>query len=200
VDLVRSSKVDYFLAVRPLWGYFSCGDTGIIKEFNHKVFLGLIDVLGHGEEAYKLAVKSRNFLSKNYHKDLVEIIKALHEHIKGTRGEVIGLCLLDILSGNLRCAGIGNISVRSFGSSCQRVIFRSGIVGYMMPNPREEILQISAGDVVLMYSDGVRDHFRLEDYPGLLKDNAKTIARNIVKKFGKNEDDASCISLRYKDD
>ena len=199
MDLARPPKIDCFLVVRPLLDYLSCGDTGVIREFDHKVFLGLIDVLGHGEEAYKLAVRSRGFLAKNYHNDLIEIIRALHEHIRGTRGEVVGLGVFDILSGILRCAGIGNISVRIFGLSSRRVIFKSGIVGYMISNPNVNTFQLSKGDVLIMYSDGIRDHFRLEDYPGILKDNAKTIARNIVKKFGKKEDDASCISLRYKE-
>lgn len=50
------AKLDYFLAKRP---YFynkdiECGDTGIIKEFDNKVFIAIVDVLGHGQEAHKL--------------------------------------------------------------------------------------------------------------------------------------------------
>lgn len=190
--------MDYFLAIRPLLDHDSCGDIGIIKEFDNKVFIGLIDVLGHGKEAYKIAVISKGFLQKNYRKDLTEIIKGLHERIRGTRGEVVGLCILDLSTGVLKCAGIGNISVRRFRSTSERVIFRSGIVGYMMPNPKEERIVLSDGDVLVLYSDGVRDHFELKDYPGILRDNARTIAKNIIRNFGKKGDDASCIALRYR--
>ncbi len=198
MGLKRLSKVDCFLVVRPFLDYFSCGDAGIIKKFDHKIFLGLIDILGHGEEAHKVAVKSRDFLAKNYDNDLIEVIKLLHEHIRGTRGGVVGLCLFNSLNGTLSCCGIGNIGVRIFGTKSRRAIFRSGIVGYIMPDPRLETLLLSEGDVLIMYSDGVKDHFRLEEYAGLLKDDAQTIAKNIVKKFGKKEDDASCISLRFR--
>lgn len=69
----------------------------------------------------------------------------------------------------------------------------------MMPNPREEIIDLCHGDVLVLHSDGVRYHFELKDYPGLLRDDAETIARNIIYKFGKKEDDASCIALRYRE-
>jgi len=91
------SKLDYFLAKRPLTKDVECGDTGIIKEFGNKVFIGIIDVL-------------------------------------------------------------------------------------------------------VLYTDGVKEHFGLEDYPELLKDKAETIATHIIHQFGKENDDAACIALRYGND
>lgn len=51
MDLKRknNSPVDYYLAIRPLINIFECGDAGVIKEFEEKIFFALIDVLGHGE-------------------------------------------------------------------------------------------------------------------------------------------------------
>jgi serine phosphatase RsbU (regulator of sigma subunit) len=65
-----------------------------------------------------------------------------------------------------------------------------------MRTPRPQTLQLEAGDVVVLYTDGVRDHFSSDDYPGLFHDQPKEVVRKIVERFGKNHDDAGCIAVR----
>ena len=191
-------ELDYFLAVRPLAGETGCGDAGIIKEFDNKVFIGIVDVLGHGENADKVAVICMDFLEKNYRQDLMEMMEGLHQHIKGSQGAVAGLCLLDSKTGELVYVGVGNTIARKFGSSSVRIVPRSGIIGYIMPSLREEKMILHGGDVLVLHTDGVAEHFDLEDYPELLIDNAETIANHIINQFGRAEDDACCIALRYR--
>lgn len=193
-------KLDYYLAKRPLPGHkeSECGDTGLIKEFGQKVFIAIADVLGHGKDAHRLASITKRYLQKNYRKSLIGIVEGLHAHIKSSVGEVLAVCLLDIKSGQLRCVGVGNITIRKFGASAIKMVSRSGIVGYVMPTPKEEIIQLHNDDVLMLYTDGVKSHFELEDYPELLKDDAKTVATYIIHQFGKEEDDAACITLRYQ--
>jgi len=189
--------VDYFLDIRPLTKNRECGDTGIIKEFDHKIFIGIIDVVGHGKEAYKIAVVSKGFLEENYRKDLVEVMKGLHEHLKDTRGAVAGLFLLDLTTGKLKYVEVGNITARIFGANTRRIISKPGIIGYAIRTIREERTKLYNNDVLLLYTDGIKEHFELEDYPKLLQDDAKTIVTNIINKFGKKNDDAACIALRF---
>ena len=59
-------------------------------------------------------------------------------------------------------------------------------------------MTLSYGDVVLLYTDGVKDRFELGEYPQLLQHGAEAIAKTIVQRFGKDYDDASCIALRYE--
>jgi len=193
----QKSKVDYFLDIKPLIKNNECGDIGIIKEFDHQVFIGIVDVVGHGKKAHEIAVISKKFLENNYHRDLTVIMKSLHEHLKGTRGAVAGLCLLDLTSGELKYVGVGNITVRIFGFNTHRIIPRPGIIGYAMRTIREERTKLHHNDVLLLYTDGVKEHFELGDYPEILQDDTGTIAKNIISKFGKNNDDAACIALRF---
>ena len=60
------------------------------------------------------------------------------------------------------------------------------------------MLQLSRGDVVIMHTDGIASQFDLSDYPRILRDDAKTIANNLVKNFGKSDDDAACLVIRIK--
>jgi hypothetical protein len=59
-------------------------------------------------------------------------------------------------------------------------------------------MQLSDGDVVVMYTDGVRAHFDAAEYPRLRTDSPHAVAANIVHRFGKAQDDASCLVLRYE--
>ena len=192
------TKLDYFLAKRPLINENACGDTGIIKEFDDKVFIGIIDVLGHGEEAHELAMICMDFMEKNYRQDLIETMEGLHEHIKGSRGAVAGFCLLGLKTGDLEYVGLGNITARKFGSNKINIVPRPGIVGYTMPTLRKEKMKLHDGDILVLHTDGVRENFDLEDYPKLLGDNAEIIATHIINQFGRQEDDAACIALRYQ--
>ena len=191
------AEIDYFLIKRSLNNDVFCGDTGIIKEFDNKVFVGIVDVLGHGKEAHEVAVICEDFFQKNYNLDLTETLKGLHESIKGSRGAVVGLSLLDLESGELQCTAMGNVTIRKFGSSNTRIISREGIVGYIMSNPRKEKMKLYDGDVLVLYTDGVKEHFDQKDYPELLAHDARTIATRIMDQFGKEHDDALCIVLKY---
>jgi len=59
-------------------------------------------------------------------------------------------------------------------------------------------MKISGGDVLVLHTDGIASHFDLNDYPEILKDDAKTIANNLIKKFSKKDEDATCVVLRFK--
>jgi len=193
-------RVSYFFAKRPLMGNkdIECGDTVVVKEFDGKLFLGIVDVLGHGQNAHELAIVCHHFLEKNYQKDLLDILSELHEHIKSTGGTVAALGLLDVATGNLRYIGVGNTVARKFGRQPKRLISREGVLGYVIRTLREETLTLEEGDVLILYTDGVREHFELEDYPDLLEDSVQTVVENIMTKFGKDEDDAACLALRYE--
>ncbi|MBW2310137.1 MAG: SpoIIE family protein phosphatase [Deltaproteobacteria bacterium] len=192
------AKLDYFLFVRPLENGRS-GDTGVVREFNDKVFLGLVDVLGHGEEAWKAAKIYKRFLEKNYRRSLVEIGEKLHEHIhkKGIRGAVIGVCHLVKNTGELSYIVTGDISLRKFGTISERAVSQPGIMGEAIRFLREKKTHLVDDDVLILHSDGIKYHFDLRDYPQLFKESARNIATNLIAKFGKDHDDASCIVLKY---
>jgi negative regulator of sigma-B (phosphoserine phosphatase) len=195
------SKVDYYLVKRALTQRETeCGDTGVIKEFDGQCFLALVDVLGHGSEAYTVALGAQKWLEQNYRQELIDVMDGLHAWLRGTRGAVAALCRLDVNTGKLIYVGIGNITVRVFGPRNSRFVSRDGIVGYRMSTLKEQTLKLFAGDVLVMHSDGIKEHFELSKSPGILTGTAKSIAVGLLNQFGKRNDDASCIALRYLGD
>ena len=192
-------NVDYHLEVRPLPGFDIGGDTGFICEHGSRVFAALVDIAGHGKKAYDFAIVAREFIEKNcLEDDLAETIRGLHKLLGRTRGGVAGLCFLDMDTGIVKCSGIGNINIRVFGRTYRHVMLKDGLIGYRMSNPKTETLTLEDGEILIMYSDGVRSHFGLENMPDIFRKDAKTIAKDVIRMFGKKIDDASCIVLRYR--
>jgi serine phosphatase RsbU (regulator of sigma subunit) len=66
-----------------------------------------------------------------------------------------------------------------------------------MRTPHPQDLQLEAGDLIVLYTDGVQDRFTSDDYPGLFHHAPQRVAQTIVKRFGKPYDDAACIAIRY---
>jgi serine phosphatase RsbU (regulator of sigma subunit) len=191
-------ETDYHVAKVPLLSEEKCGDTSVIKEFNRKMFFAVVDVLGHGSEARALAIIIETFLAENCREDLIEIIVGLHEHIKGSRGAAAALCLLDRDSGELKYTGIGNITVRTIGRVTRRLLSRDGVIGYMIRSPIEKSIKMADNDILLAYSDGIKENFEFEDNPGIVKLTAKRIATLVMTQFNKKIDDAICLALRYR--
>jgi negative regulator of sigma-B (phosphoserine phosphatase) len=192
------SRVDCHLVKRALTRREAeCGDTGVIKEFDGRCFLALVDVLGHGREAHDVALTAQAYLEQNCFKEPVEVMQGLHTCLKGTRGAVAAICRLDTATGELIYVGMGNIVVRVLGPRAVRFVSRDGIIGYMMSTVKQQALKLLVGDVLVMYSDGIKEHFELSGRPDLLSGSAESIASALFEQFWKQNDDASCIVLRY---
>ena len=69
-----------------------------------------------------------------------------------------------------------------------------------MSTLKAQTLKLYAGDVLVMYSDGIKEHFEPSECREILMGNAKSIAVGLLNQFGKKNDDASCIALRYLGD
>ena len=198
MDKMNLARVDCHLVKRALSGLDDeCGDTGVITMRDGVCFVALVDVLGHGPEAHEVALMADSYLAGHADMPLDELMDGLHRHLQGTRGGVAAFCRLDSATGEMEFIGIGNISSRIFGVEEQRLLSRDGVVGYMASVPKAKAVWLSLGDVVVLHSDGIAEHFRAHDCPGLLTGSAKEIAGRIMSRFSKKDDDASCLVMRY---
>jgi negative regulator of sigma-B (phosphoserine phosphatase) len=174
-----------------------CGDIGAVKIDDDHCLIALIDVLGHGDEAHDVALMAQACLLEHYHQGPAQSIKGLHEHLKGTRGAVACVCKLDIQTGILTYSNMGNICARIMGNNPARLSGKDGVIGYMIPSPAENQIKLYPGDILILHSDGIKEHFDPIDYPDILMGDAKNITTGFLNKLSKNSDDASCIAMRY---
>lgn len=176
---------------------FPCGDVGAIKQQDGKLLMILADGLGHGIKANQAATIATDLIAENFGRSLVETIKSVHNSLRSTVGCVVAVCMLDTESGIINYSGIGNITMKIIGQSSKTMIPKDGIVGYMMRQPEEKNYTLQNGDIILMYSDGVKTNMDREKLKPLLKLPAQEMADEVIKTFGKVDDDKSCIVLKY---
>ena len=188
-----TAHVESGAAVRPMFGERVSGDSAFVVEVENGLLGVIVDVLGHGEEANEVAVRIRKYLTEQRSGNVVDVMSRLHQKLRGSRGAAVGLSMIEAANGRLRYAGVGNTVIRRFGESETRLVSRDGVVGGTMRTPVEETMQLSDGDIVVMYTDGVRTHFDASEYPRLRTDTPHAVAANIVHRFGKAHDDASVI-------
>lgn len=192
-------RLDYGVVLRPLLiSESECGDMIIIKETNKTCLLVVIDVLGHGRDARAVALNAESYVDQHSNHPLEDMMNGLHDHLKGSRGAVAALCRVDYEEQILDYVGIGNITVRILGRNKMTMVPKDGVIGYMMTSPHLKRTTFTNEDLLLMYSDGIKEHFSLTETPGLLEGPSQTVADTIYKKYGKSSDDASCIVFRYQ--
>ena len=189
---------DCHCCARPMPGQEpDCGDAGLIIADEAACFVALLDVLGHGPEAAEVAGVAEAYLAGHSREALPELMQGLHEHLKGSRGLVAFLGRFELATGLLRYVGIGNIAAKVYGPDDPvSLLSKDGVVGYMMSTPREKSVRLLPRDIVVLCSDGVREHFDLYDHPGLLSGDAAAISGAALDQLAKGTDDASCLVLR----
>ncbi len=197
-DCADCLDLDYGAYSRPCSGERVNGDATLIEQRENLLMLAVIDGLGHGEQAHRVSTAARDYLKQRWSQDVVGTMQQLHKELQGSLGAVAGILVVDSRNGHARFSGIGNIAYRVLGSRSMRLPSAAGNLGHQIRSPKEQQHTLTEEDVVVMYSDGVRDRFELEEYPQIRYQAAETVARTVVERFGKAHDDASCVALRVR--
>jgi negative regulator of sigma-B (phosphoserine phosphatase) len=196
------SRIESGIYVRPCDGETFSGDVVFVQPQGDGIFAAVIDALGHGPDAHKLGVQLSVALSRWLPEAAPPAaegaLAVLHESARGTRGAAAAVAWLDTRTLEGWVAGVGNVRCRLFGAVTRTVEFAEGVLGQRVRSPRPVSLALQPTDVLILFSDGVAGRFRLDDYPSLGLDPAPAIAFNVVKRFGKGADDASCAVIRCR--
>ncbi len=173
------------------------GDAYVIREFDKKVLIAVIDALGHGERAYPVSQEAADYVQKNYMQSLSALIEGCHKVLRRTRGAVIGIISVDTERAKLTYSGVGNIGIKITGRSSVKPISVPGIVGHNFRKLLEQEFPYSKGDTIFIYSDGISDKFDPWE-PELKGREPQAIAEQIVRKAGKATDDHTIVVAREK--
>jgi serine/threonine protein phosphatase PrpC len=184
---------------RPCDGEHVCGDVAVVISLERGLLLAVVDGLGHGPAAAAVSEVAVEWLRSRAHADVAGVVDGLSEKLRRTEGAAVGICYLDHASGRVTYAGIGNTVLRTFGSADEgRLVSRDGVAGRTSIKAKAFSAQLRPGDLLLLYSDGVRAHFQLDDIPAIRTQEPAAIARTVVLRFGKVHDDAACIAARWQ--
>jgi len=190
------SKVGF--ARRSLHDATECGDACGYVHLDARTLLYVIDGLGHGKYAEEAAQAAVACVKESADQDLVKILSHCDAAIFHSRGAAVGLANIDETRGELTYAGVGNTRIiygkrrlKSFNSD-------AGIVGTGFGRVREEKAQLAPGDMVVMYTDGLKTDIRFGSYDRALHADAARLAERILHDSSRGTDDVGVIVYRYE--
>jgi serine/threonine protein phosphatase PrpC len=181
--------MQYGAVVRSKPGNAISGDTFLFCGDRQATLVALIDGLGAGQDAYTAAQRARVCVRQHPDLPLTDLLARCHESLRGTRGAVIMLMRVDHDRDTVSFAGVGNVGVRAFSRAPIAPLSRYGIVGYRLSNVRGYSYPYTAGDVFILYSDGIATGFTVDEHwvrdPGT---DLQQVAEQIADDFGKDDD------------
>jgi negative regulator of sigma-B (phosphoserine phosphatase) len=193
-----TSIAQWGMATRARKGEADSGDRHLVVEQPEGVLMAVVDGAGHGPEAAAAAEQAMQALRKAAAgTDLVDMVNHCHEQLRGTRGGVIGMGLLNAREQSLSWLGVGNVEAAVFSKSRRkpaRLPLRSGVIGMWLPALKPYTLALEPDDLVVFATDGVDNRFTDELQPS---GDPQTLAERIVRDYGLQSDDVLALVVRY---
>lgn len=194
----EGSVFDWGAAERAAPGQAESGDSFCVLPSPSSLLVAVVDGLGHGPEAVAATRTALEIIADHPEDPLPVLFRRCHEGLRKTRGAVLSLVRVDRRDRTLTWAGVGNVESRLFRAEgdpgTRSLVPAPGIVGHLLPSLRPETLELGAGDIVVLATDGVRSEFGLEagvDGP------SEGLAERILSRHGKDDDDALVVVVRY---
>jgi serine/threonine protein phosphatase PrpC len=199
---------DYAVVAVPFPGETDSGDAYLVRYDKGLDLVVVMDALGHGKAASLVADWALANLENNPILSVDQLICSCHEALKGTRGVVMNVVLIEGHSGSLTWAGVGDIEsllirarkpdLKVTPRSKHIVEYlhsRPGVVGWSLPPTHVMNLELEVGDVLIMTTDGIRDEY-VNDVD--TSDDIHHIAEHIMSHYTKGHDDSLVLVLRWK--
>jgi serine phosphatase RsbU (regulator of sigma subunit) len=200
MEEIRSSFIDWGVAVRACIGEDRSGDAYVVKALENKVLAAAIDGLGHGEEAADASRIAVLTLTNHSSEDATSLVKRCHEALARTRGVVLSLASFNTAGNTMTWLGVGNVDgflMRAdhyIKPSYESLFQRGGVVGYQLPSIRPSTLQVNPGDTLIFSTDGIRSGFIHEVKQ---EDSPQRVADMIITNYNRKTDDALVLVVRY---
>ncbi len=200
---MSADVIEWALAGRPLGGHGpgnESGDLEVVATFKGGALVAVIDGLGHGPEAAEAARAAGVILQAHPHQSVVTLLQQCHEAMRRTRGAVMTLASFDARTSSLTWIGVGNIEGMllraNSGGELRResLTTRGGVVGFQLPPLRPSTVTVSAGDILFLATDGIRNSFTSEL---ALRENLQETVNAILAEYSRESDDALAVIARY---
>jgi anti-sigma regulatory factor (Ser/Thr protein kinase) len=176
-----------------------CGDGWAVHREQARLTVMVVDGLGHGPLAAEAAEEAIRVFNQSKGAGTVEILEAAHGALRKTRGAAMAVAQVDRDEATVRFAGVGNISgVLVTDAGSRSMVSHNGLLGGDVRRMHELLYPLGESDLLVMHSDGLSAHWRLDRYTGLMSRDAALIAGVLYRDFSRGRDDATVIVLRLR--
>jgi negative regulator of sigma-B (phosphoserine phosphatase) len=183
-----------------LAGESRSGDLAVFAPYAGGALVAVVDGLGHGDPAADAAEAAARALKRHATEPAQRLLEHCHEALRKTRGAVATLVWFDLERGRLSWTGVGNVegrlrrAARVEGDRADSPVLFGGVLGWGLPKVRMTEIELGAGDVVVLATDGVRADFGSSLAPGV---DAQQQAERIFASHARGTDDALVVAVRY---
>jgi hypothetical protein len=133
---------------------------------------------------------------------LVPLMQAMHAALRSTRGAAVAVARVAASNGpdgTVHFVGVGNIAGMVWHSDhVHHMVSHSGTLGHEIHRLHEFTYEWPAGALVILASDGISTHLKLEAYPGLARHHPALIAGVLYRDFQRGRDDATVVVLKQR--
>jgi phosphoserine phosphatase RsbX len=189
---------DYAVASRAQGGGNVSGDLHLVRQLDHSVLVAVVDGLGHGNDAEFAARLAIATIESEPDREITGLAERCHSALNRSRGVVMSIASLDAERETITWLAVGNVEgvlIRPGAPKHEAILMRGGIVGHRLPSLRTATLPLSAGDLLALATDGIREGFA-EGMPT----NAplQVIADRVLARHGRPDDDALVLVGRWR--
>lgn len=195
----NGERFDIGVICRPVRGEVDCGDGWATGHTISKQQLMVVDGLGHGTDAFAAAYKAMSVFSEYAKHGPTELLNFAHMALRPTRGAALAMADIDLEKGTVRYAGVGNIAATILDDGRTRsLVSHNGTVGAEMRKVQEFTYPWNPQSILVMNSDGLTTHWRLDPYPGLQNKSTLMIAAILYRDFKRTRDDSTVLVARER--
>jgi len=188
--------LDIGIAEMPSPGEAYSGDRCFVQQTGGHALLGVIDGLGHGEEAAAAADTARAALAGPMPRSLAALLRNCHDQLRETRGVALTLMSFDAAASRLEWIGVGNVVAvllhpeASGRLGSKELYVHSGVAGKQLPAVIASSARLMRGDMVVAATDGVHYSF----IEGIRRiEPPQQLAERLLRQYGTGRDDALVV-------
>ncbi|CAM5433503.1 hypothetical protein GCM10010329_52850 [Streptomyces spiroverticillatus] len=191
---------------RPISGETVCGDAWSARvelagtagppDRVGRVTAMMCDGLGHGPLAARASERARQVFQGTTRTALRDVLQEIHLGLRGTRGAAVCVVSADLDARRVEVCGVGNISAFVVdGGRRTALVSLPGIVGSHLPSLRVFDAALPPGATVVLHSDGLKDRWTPDEFPGLFARQPVMIAGQVLGQAGVRRDDAGIVVI-----
>jgi hypothetical protein len=196
----RTGPVGWAGVAVPVRGETACGDAWAVVSMPTGFAVLLADGLGHGISAANAASEAVRIFRAQTSFQPEQVLGLLHAGLRSTRGAAAAVALIDGSRHELRFGGVGNISATIVtGDGSRSLVSHNGTLGLQMRKAQEFVYPWTAGALLVAHSDGLATHWKLDQYPGLYRQDPAIIAAILYRDHARPRDDVSVVVCRLKE-
>jgi anti-sigma regulatory factor (Ser/Thr protein kinase) len=174
-----------------------CGDGWDWRMRNGRLAVMVADGLGHGMHAHEAAREAVGVFARHHEQPPARVVEDVHAALRATRGAAVAMLAVDLERGTASYAGLGNIASTILAPAGRyHMVAHNGTAGHTAARIQEFNYPVPAGSVIVSASDGLRTHWDLAAYPGLLLRSASVIAAILYRDFSRRRDDVTVVVVK----